>query len=485
MTITAEKVIFVPTGTYNPMYHRHFGATVDENTINQLLARTNNGHNVEAAMLSGCASQILRPIAQPSSTSDIVNGWNERRFRFMAMCSTNVMGRSFRQIITGYTDHMGTTMSGAVDPNMGLYINNTITLRQILSHGQNGPTSSWAVVDNSQIISDPTMSMAPNGGYNNGHFQKSTKATLRPYDIFCRAGTAVLEASDPGNVLDFRTSINNGLVKSHRANTGAPTYLSKIFKAHKNATLESENTNHISMVTDAASATVHDGTLDDDTILSKLAYNTGLLSNGFVSYGDICRWVTHFDDCATFINTNGVKRDGSSQFGTNDVNDGQSEYWHGADNETVTATILQNGVTGIMADTLLTGVWFHAHNSTASGEISVALNPSFPFKSFIEGINMDNFLQIFLQRLVNEILMDISMRNQIQFAVDMYVDILGETKIYISLDGGPSVPYIVPQFADSLFTPVVATHHSALSELSYDIESLASHLSATAFGGVY
>ena len=80
--------------------------------------------------LAGIAGSIVKPTAQTCGMVDIPQGWGGDRLRFcMEVEITSHAGGRTLEYITGYTDTMGATLTGNIDPQMRLFINNTVTIK--------------------------------------------------------------------------------------------------------------------------------------------------------------------------------------------------------------------------------------------------------------------------------------------------------------------------------------------------------------------
>lgn len=152
MNIT--KLILVETGTYNDMALRPFHTQFNQQSQLQLTEATRGGRNLSSSNLAGIAGQIIQPSAMALGTVSIDNGWNTRRFRFfMRVEHENRFGDTIVQFLTGYTDHCDTTLqSRFVDPNMRLYFNNSITMREVVEMTNFGRVKRLTMADASQIL---------------------------------------------------------------------------------------------------------------------------------------------------------------------------------------------------------------------------------------------------------------------------------------------------------------------------------------------
>jgi len=140
----------------------------------------------------------------------------------------------------------------------------------------------------------------------------------------------------------------------------------------------------------------------------------------------------------------------------NDARSGRNNSWGEATREVQLATILQQAVPGIMMDLALAGIVFKATNRTIGGQMFVEVYNWQDFPSLTGAqIDMTDFIQTFKHRLLTEVLVDLSFSGQADFAVNMNVDLLGETIIELEWNGGEPHRLCVPSFADALLTPLV------------------------------
>ncbi|MFO5695629.1 hypothetical protein ACLBP9_31170, partial [Klebsiella pneumoniae] len=62
---------------------RPFTVEVTENSNERLKEATNDGRNLGVAAVQQIAADVIAPRAQTQGEVPIINGWGERRFRFM------------------------------------------------------------------------------------------------------------------------------------------------------------------------------------------------------------------------------------------------------------------------------------------------------------------------------------------------------------------------------------------------------------------
>lgn len=461
------KAIFVETGTYNDMSLRPYQTNLDVNIVNQFQELTDYGRSVTPDNLGSVAGHFLRPSTEPGVAVNIANGWDLPRLRFMIEIhhpSTAGMAGT-RQIVTGYTDYVGVANNGAVDQNMRLHFNNVITLRQVQDETPFGTQTRSHVADASHILTgqfQPTAFGQPN----------QSLFTMRPGDIF--GSMAVSFLGD--ETLDTRPSFGEGPVKkSKRRHGSAPEYVSKVVEAYENTMKDDDAVSDDYMrIMNRAKGQVSDSPVSADPFLMEINKRTSFSEGGSMTYGELNAMYNTLDQVAQVILAKSVVSSGGPQSHQR----GSTEYWHGSNTETITATVLSNSVPSIMMDLMLTRVAFMATNRTLGGDYDIRLVDA---RSFSDGIDLTPYLQRFVARLEVEILRGLSRNNLIDFEITMTVDVLGETHVTVSMAGGPKYDYVTPSFCDALMAPVLTNNNANLAAIGNDIEQLVSNI-GTVYG---
>jgi len=452
------QAIFVEIGTYNDMTVRPYEANPDQSHINQIQQLTEYGRHISSTSLATVASQVLRPTAQAHSIAAIDNGWREPRFRFIIKVSENddYQGLNVIKILQGYTSHVGMSHGGSVDPNMILYFNNVVVMRQVYVQGPSGsyPVNHVANADHVlRGIYRPSFGSQPDMTY-----------LMRPEDVFTTMSNTLIGQED---VMDLRIGFaESTLKKSRRRNGSATHYLADVINNYQSAIEYSEHGYPVNNWAENARGALIESTTDQDAFLRHLKNGSvNFVNTGGITYGEICHLFNGFDAISTLMLAKKVYRSS----GIENHQAGQTEYWTSANNETVWATILSQSVPSLMMDLMLTRIAFTATNQTIGNDYFIELaDPC----SFADGMDLSQHIMVFKNRLVNEVLKGLSSNNLIDFTIQMVVDVLGETRINISIAGGPMVEYATPSCCDALFSPVLASSQQQVEQLSYDIQQL-------------
>lgn len=487
-TYRIHSLQFLETGTYNDMYRRPYQTNVNMNTLAAFQEATRGGVNVGVNDVSSVAGELIHPAANVGSQDriDMPNGWGEKRFLFMMEViypthNSFDNGMGIRQLVSGYTDQPGvsniTGFKVRLDPQMRLFINSIVTLRRTMMMTPHGEQIMENVVDASQILSElhpPTIQ----GGYGvdptmrgftpdpNGWSQSHVNApvTMRPEDVFHVNEVEMMP--DHFGIVDTRHDFRQGVRKTHRQNNMAAEYVSKVAQAFQTSSTQNfEEGNRHEVMTHAAGL-VKEPMIIRDKFLSLLTDRSAFGETGFVTYGELCRLQPDLDGITDVRYQD--KRALIQSYSSND-----SEGWAGAGMETVIATTLFQAVPAIMTSMMLARMTIVVTNRTLNGDFDIRPTEILGFKSMPID---EHIFNIFAMRLRTQVLANITQGNQIDIAFTLTIDVAGDSRLEISLNGQPFIPYVVPSFADARFTPVVANGYQALHHVAHDMSQLCDNL---------
>lgn len=455
------RLLFTETGTYNDMALRPYQAYADVPLLNAMKEATHGGTNLQPSVLAGIAGSVLRPATQSMGAVSIINNWDTPRLRFLmeVVHTDSLLGESV-QYLTGYTDHVGVNwQTGSIDPRMQLYINNSIQTRRILETTAVGTMNRQAVVSAAQLLSGE---YTPD--FRNVH---QNTFTMRPQDVFMTMGASVLREHN-SHIIDTRQAFSAGNLKlSARSNTSAPSYLSRVMKGYRTAMQTADTTDDMALMMEKAVGVVPEPTLSTDPFLGLAQRrHTALLEHSWISYGELLGISPELDHIVTL-----VARKNSPYMMHHER--GQSERWEGTTHETILATVLSHSVPSLMMDLMLTKLAFLVTNQTLDGSFQIQFAHA---TGFAQGVDLTPYLQLFEQRLVTEVLRDLTHNNQLGVSLSLQFDILGDTVLDISVNSGPVIRYVTPSFCDALMAPVITNNSQNLHALANDISTLVENL---------
>lgn len=446
------KFIMTETGTYNAPYLRPFKSQMDGHVIQQFQEATQGGTHVTPNNLAGIASSIIKPTAQPYGMVNIDNGWDTRRCRFLLEIIFHAgYGFANKQIIMGYSDHVGFSTNHHIDPNMRLYFNNSITLKTTMRDG----VAFTGMADASQILIPQVTMQTPNAYGTNA-------ISMRPCDVVSNMSTKELS----GDVHDFRTMFFEGPKKSRRSNNIAPDFISTVIRGLNSAIRlnpDARDKTQAELYTNARD-NIRDGLMSNDPFMRIITQKTGYSERGYVTYAELCAHFPTADQRCMFTPLVSVLRNGMHASVS-----GAGEYWSVTTSEAVLATTLLHAIPSIMLECMVTKCVIIATNETHDGSVYIELrNPA----SFTDGVDMQSYLMRLEDRMRFEVFNDISSNNLINFRVQMMVDVAGESRITISYASQPEVEFIMPSFSDGLMSPLVTSNRMDLSVIASDMDCL-------------
>jgi hypothetical protein len=230
-TIRVAKLTMQETGTYNPVHQRPYMTHVSGDTMNAIgnrLQQVGNG-NITGNLLGGIASTIMAPSATPGDVIHIPYGWTEKRIRFILEIHTvSNTGSLCVYYFQGFTDTLGVTANGNIDPNMVFVLNSFIRVNRVEQLTPMGYTSKDLVTQSSQIINPE-----PNSVNKGVH-------KMRPQEVFTGIQSGYIQNAhsylEPGiGYNDGRLRLGTEPIGSNRENNLPGQFISKVFDTHRQA----------------------------------------------------------------------------------------------------------------------------------------------------------------------------------------------------------------------------------------------------------
>lgn len=454
------KLLLQETGSYNEMYLRPYQTQMDGTTLNSLVQAVNessyNGQGrLDPATISGLASGFVTPSAVPEGNIKIANGWSEKRIRFiLEIACKYTVGGEHKIFIQGFTNFNGVSTSSAIAPDMEFIINSMITVATTYIQTPMGTQPYEHVVDCSHLLADNT--------WTNG-YEQMQKRKMCPQDIFSLMQTNAMSGSfafddfNTSNVYDARTILRNEPVKSNRKNSLATGYATKIIDGYRTSIADTSFSDNELDILNKSRASVSEGVAATDPFLSAVTQNSGYTMSNKFKFKDLIGIDPNVSSVVTFI-VNGHTQ--LSQLHSA----GQTAMWNGSDRYTLVATILSQSVPAIMMDLMISNIVFSSTNHDVVRQSNTAIIAGGGFSNK----DLTRNYEIFKQRLAIEIIKDLTFNHQISYAFTMRVDLLGETWLSLSLEGGPTYDYVTPSFCDSLFVPVITYNPETLTNVSHD-----------------
>lgn len=462
--VKINRMLLTETGRYNPMYDRPYVTDVNHHTLEALTDRVLRSETSRSTsgLIAGLASSIVSPSATPGGMIPIVNGWGERRIRFVMeveyMLATGSIGIYYVQ---GYTSHPGVTMTGAVDPNMIFIINSCTNLTRTEMYTPTGRVYRDIVADAAQVFGGSSMVVNP----------AAPIYGLRPEDIYKGMQSAMLSdgqgVDTSGNIVDVRVHLNGMQAqRSNRINNVPAAYVSKILDGFMEANdLINFGQGSADINTRALHNTIEPSLLENFFFRILSDVNSGKF-NGTFSWGELQRIDMDIDAKTKYLTINEASKVGY----VHDV--GMSEHWTGSNMITQIANILSSAIPALMMETMLSKIAFRSTNHDMTGQVTTTLAGLLS----LANIDPKQHGEMFKYRFNTEVIKDITRSNQIGYMLEATCDLFGETWLHLSIDGEPMTTFVVPSFCDSLSVPVIARSLGHYAHVTNDFSHLVNYV---------
>lgn len=470
-----NKLILLEMGTYDDQYLRPFQAHVDGNSMAALQESTYYGQNLTPAALGAVSADIMRVSATTFGAATIDNGFDTGRLCFMMEVEfPGTAGMVVVEWLLGYTDQVG-VMQGMgsnnilFDKNMRLYFNNVMMGRRVAAVRAFGNTTHTNISGTYQLI---THDFRPS--INN---LQNQPRLMRPQDVFYSNSMQQTRMQLGDEVQDVRSTHGpERIAVSHRRNVVPGQYLSAMLETWRDQTILDEVDS--GSLYSQMGASVAEPTIGRIRSLQEIALSSELRVGGSLTWEELLS----VDDSGCLEDRAMVVLAQSQRSRSNLAQRGSFEGWHGNGTSTLVANQIVQSIPGTMLSLMLTEMDFSVTNQTLNGEWDVVFQK---VQSFNDGDNIQQ-VQAFRSKLVNELLPGVSRGNLIPLEIHASFNVLGQTFLEISIDGGPFTPYMAPSFCDGLYSNIRAPDATTLDRFADSLGKITTSLqqdhSAGGFG---
>lgn len=453
-----KDLIYIPTGQYHPVMIRPYVAHLNGEAVDSISSRlleTNSG-SITPAIVSGVANNIIKPSGNPFQSAVNSDWVTSPKYVFLlTVVELDVTGAEIVHYIYGYTSHDGITNSGAVDPTMRHYVNNVIE------------TQCYNITTPTGVVRREKISRI----YHVTHSGNIEYVYLqRPTDILERIklnqiSTTFSSGDDNwySSSFDANSQLNRYNDKSAASfvdNNITTHYLSKVLDAGFRSQINSQvfvNDYHVRE--DDSSSLSPEPMVTDNRFLrsiSRLEGFSGVVTSfGMGSLNTIDPTIVSrfkvFNITKDFIDPLLMQ--------TPEVGD----YWNGRDPVTSKAYELIESSVSMVLKYGFSKMYFTASNMT-----NPMGNPDIFISNFNSFVNLDDvsfnaILEIFKRSFITDVFQNEVALSGFNLHMEVFVDILGTSKIYLQYAGFPGNWYTIPTFANSLFSPVLSVDEGGIN----------------------
>lgn len=468
--ITVKKLLLFTIREQSTVFNRPYVMNPDgqayDQTVNSIIGHFEANHVSKTPTMDLAA--LPYQLITPSATADnsyftFSNDGRVYRFFIEVELSTK-FGNVKGLYMQGYTSHDGVTPNGSIDPRMVFYINSVVETFKTVVQTPMGNYLNEQIGDVYQIlrkeglvyIDQQMVNMQqPAATWSQGIYMQ------RPYDIYNIAEDSLLKSQYAQyNVISTRTSISNMKVSetNNRKNNQPLNYLSNVIdnSLASYSSMDPMAPDPSSELRHAYSMRTNEVGVKSNAFLSYMASMAGYgnqlnnpVLNGAFDHAQLSTCFNYIDSVTELFNINSRLTDTS----TPDT----GEYWSSNTIEAATAFSIINAASSIASDSLLTSVKFTCDNISL-----ITREPNFQFidapKSFITGASIEALMQRFADKIMYEVFTSHTYSNTMNAWMEVHIDLLGTSKINISMNNQPAIWFTLPSFADSAFTPNISTN---------------------------
>lgn len=451
LTIT-HLSMYTTRHDYKAPYQRTYSINATAGVVNKfqnIVQERGTNTRLNPIAVSSLIPEITTISTLPTGQAGIVNGWDTERFRFIMVVEANTMNGTKRiSFIQGFTEFSDATASGLIDPNMVFYINSVTNVQQTID------------TVNNRILSVPTSTFnVITDMFGNARYQQvdpySLPKLVRPRDIVENTMSLSSHDTQAGRIVNASGTLGqNKPIASNRVNNDPLQYFSKLYNSFvqgKNATLGSaadivevlENTCDIHEILEPSISAqpffdaIHK--ITGEIVPSSFTMNILLALDPNV---------TNLPPQIFYRDNNGINMGPQNLPDLMDSSDTADTLNPTAEN--LKAVTICNSLNGMMLECLITRLSVSMTNSF--GENAVIISD---VNSFIPNVDLIMWTNKLRDRIENILFPNITDNGLTRVDVHAMTDVMKETTISISINGGPQYLYRFPTFADSLYTPVV------------------------------
>lgn len=471
-TLRVARLIMQETGTYNPQYLRPYEANLTATGLGVIMDRasTMNSKQIDSSIFNDVVTEMINPSAAPETMAQIDNSWDQRRIRFMLEIELEYasLGMSKgKMYIMGYTSFNGVTRNTAIAPDMVFYINNIIQTRSFITTNNLGMQQTMELPKNvSQVFCN---TQAPN------IWSDNNEIAMRPEDVFGYMQHSHIPSDYMayGGIRETRGRVGNVAIKNNRKNNIGQKYMETLLNGYLNTRSQNDfvGIQEIEMLEKARIA-VYDEAAQVDPFLSAIAQIKGgvPVTNHF-TYGDLERLDPNVRAVTNYNYLGPVELAQLHQAG-------QTAHWQGRDAYTQAASIIAQAVPAMMMDMMIGSISVHSTNLNLGGQPCTVILSGAGFST----LDMTPTFNEFITRFDTEIVKNITYNGAISYTLSVTSNVLGDTKITISLNGDHEVDYVVPSFCDNLFAPVLTTSQQTMTNITDFADTLVSNVAEAVEG---
>lgn len=463
-SVNFNEVSEFATQGFRPYNVNHDTESVVQNALNVISERNFNMGRFSPSSVGAISDNMISLSGSSMGNIAIVNGWNNRRYMFSITVEVQMSsGGSICYIVTGFTDTNNVNVNGnhiSIDPSIVLHITNIAETQ--VSHNQDGTTGLFVNKSDQVLTRQHYM--------NDLSVQGNEFRSQRPMDIF-NTMTSNMFKEEGSNTTYINTETSLGVpVFGNRFNNIPNQYSANIFNSYVDAA-----------DTNSAYVGEHYAPQVAELVAAPSAKETYVSQNKFLEYLNMNEQSFNTRTAFTWRDILEIDPNIMDRFHLNRIGDRESflpssglitaNTNNRSDLMGQIASVLATSIPALANQCNLTTVSFLANNNFGTHYVSVADCTSFNPATFKAHSSK------FEQLLPSQVLDSLFTAMQLSYEMTVYCQVNSETFIKLRVNGGPIEDFLIPTFAESLYTPIVTNNPNTISSISDTVKNLTTRIS--------
>jgi len=445
----------IPVVEKHDMVQRKFHLNVTPTSLNALGNLIDIKKNtIQEQDIATNMPNVFTYDARPDLLTSIPNGWNQKRYGFMleihhierSTINGHISGKKI-EYIQGFTNYNGASMqfvSGEnvtnLDPNMIFFVNSIICVRESKVPGTNRVAHTLMYKFN--LMTNPMT--------NREEFVLDRDAfkVLRPIDVVSEF--MLEEMLDPTiPTANFTNTVDSNLIiESKHDNKNNVNQVKNVLNAAYNARMNVDHLSSRSDVFSYMSSSLKEPTIADVEFLNILSEQLGRYSSTFNS--SFIMTIDKFLNKKTRLLPDTIDTPTNLQNTQLVLFSNDTENLARADEESRLAHLTAEVIVPMLFNKNLTSFSFSISTELGFEEPIFYYISSASFIPIVDG-NKEAIVFALKDQIETILLPQLTRgRNQIVNLM-CYIDLLGQSRVAISINNGPLIPYAIPTYANSLY----------------------------------
>jgi len=467
------RLILIPVVEKHDMVQRKYHLNVTPESLRSAGNLIDHKANkIQDKDIIDYAPNIFTYNLQPDLAIGIDNGWKQRRFSFMLelhhldrdSMTGSINGKSI-EYIQGYTNYDGASRKRdnytgkdlvIMDERMVFYINSVIGIREIPIPGTDSVTHSLMFKFN--------LMTNPHSNNEELMLDKEAFKVLRPVDI--ASDFMLREQLDPSIPTSNFTNVidSNMIIESKHDNKNNLKQVSSILNSAYNAKVNSEYLNDRASLFSHMSSNLREPSIADVNFMTDLSYEYGSYSTTFDAKFLIFK-DKYLSEKSTLL---------PDTIDTPINTDKDSLILFSNDTEYVGRTAEEARLANLVSEVLVPMI-FSKNLSSFSFSLTTELGfhePIFTYMSSSSFIPIVNANKMILVSALEELIIDtllpqLTKGNRQLISLMCYINLLGQSRVAISVNNGPLIPFAIPTYANALYdSNIVRGQHRIDTEIN-------------------